>query len=89
MPYKDPETKRAYHREYMRRRRGAVKPEEAPVLNHISKVPEPQLRRRQMSRVLDQIRPYTVESRYPYPAYLVQDGLWFDPDTGELVGVVY
>jgi hypothetical protein len=84
MPHKDPETKRAYYREYMRRRRAAVKPGPEVVLN-----PEPQFtRRRQMNKVLDRTRAYTVESRYPYPAYLVQDGFWFDPDTGEVVGVV-
>jgi hypothetical protein len=87
MSHKDPETNRAYHREYMRRRRGAVKPDDAPVLTPA--IDEPQFtRRRQMSRVLDQTRPYTVESRYPWPAYLIQDDLWFDPNSGELVGKV-
>jgi hypothetical protein len=80
MPYKDPDKKRAYHREYMRRRREAVKPDDAPVLIHAQEGQE-------SPRCIDRTRPYTVESRYPWPAYLVQDGYWFAPDTGELVGV--
>ncbi len=79
MPYKDPETKRAYHREYMQRRRAAVKPNDAPVLNPAQEGPG-------TPRCLDRNRPYTVENRYPWPAYLVQDGYWFNLDTGELVG---
>jgi hypothetical protein len=82
MPHKDPETKQAYHREYMRRRRGAVKPGNTSVLISPQEGPGP-------PRRLDKTRPYTVESRYPWPAYLVQDGLWFSPDTGELVGVAH
>lgn len=88
MPYKDPATKREYHREYMRRKRAVVKPDKEEGLPLISNVPVPQLRRRQMSRVLDRTRPYTVERRYPWPAYLVQDGLWFDPNTEKVVGAV-
>jgi hypothetical protein len=78
MPYKNPETKRAYHREYMRRRRADVKPGNEPVLIPAQEGP----------RRLDRARRYIVESRYPWPAYLVQDGLWFSPDTGGLVGKV-
>jgi hypothetical protein len=88
MPHIDPETKRAYHREYMRRRRAAVKPEKETVFTLVSEVPQ-FTRRRQMNRVLDRNRPYTIEGRYTYPAYLVQDGLWFDPDTGKVVGVAH
>lgn len=33
MPYKDPDKRRAYHKEYMRRRRAGVKPESAPLLS--------------------------------------------------------
>jgi len=87
MPHQDPEKKRAYHREYMRRRREAVKPGPEVVLIPAQEGPQ-FTRRRQMHRMIDRTRPYTVESRYPYPAYLVQDGLWFDPTTGELVGEV-
>jgi hypothetical protein len=79
MPHKDPEKKRAYHREYLRRRREAVKPGNKTVLCPTEEAP----------RHLDRTRPYSVESRYPYPAYLVQDGLWFDPATGQVVGVVH
>jgi hypothetical protein len=78
MPHKNPETKRAYHREYMQRRRAAVKPGNPSVLNPPQEGPG-------VPRRLDRTRPYTVESRYPWPAYLMQDGYWFDPKTGELV----
>jgi hypothetical protein len=81
MPYKNHEKKREYHREYMRRRRAAVKPDPAPVLNPAPVQAGPPER-------IDLTRPYTEESRYPWPAYLVQDGFWFDPKTGELVGKV-
>ena len=39
-------------------------------------------------RRIDLTRPYTVENRYPWPAYLIQDDLWFDPKTEWLVGKV-
>ena len=81
MPYKDPAQKRAYHREYMRRRRAAVKPSPPPVLN-----PTPS--QAGLSQRIDRSKPYTVEDRYPYPAYLVQDGFWFDSKTDSLVGEV-
>lgn len=81
MPFKNPEAKRAYFREYMRRRRAAVKPCNGIVLIPDQESPGP-------PRRFDRTRPYTVENRYPWPAYLVQGGLWFDPDTGELVGKV-
>jgi hypothetical protein len=80
MPYKNPEAKRAYFRAYMQRRRAAVKPGNTFVLIPPQEAPGP-------PRRLDRTRPYTVESRFPWPAYLVQEGLWFDPDTGELVVV--
>jgi len=80
MPHKDPETKRAYHRDYMRRRRAVVNPDALPMLNPDQGQADP-------PRLIDWNRPYTEESRYPYPAYLVQKGYWFDPQTGELVGV--
>jgi hypothetical protein len=82
MPFIDPDKKRGYFREYMRRRRAAVNPGNTPVLNPPQEGPGP-------PRWLDRTRPYIVESRYPWPAYLVQEGLWFDPDTGELVGVAH
>jgi hypothetical protein len=81
MPHKNPETKRAYFREYMQRRRAVVKPGPEVGLIHTQEGPG-------ASRRLDRTRPYTVESRYPWPAYLVQDDLWFDPNTGEVVGAV-
>jgi hypothetical protein len=81
MPHKDPETKRAYHREYMQRWRAAVKPGALPMLS-------PDQAQTNPPRRLDPTRPYTVESRYPWPAYLIQDDLWFDPNTGEPVGKV-
>jgi hypothetical protein len=64
----------------MQRRRAAVKPVNTPALNPTQEGPG-------APRRLDRTRPCTVESRYPWPAYLVQDGFWFDPYTGELVGV--
>jgi hypothetical protein len=81
MPYKDPDKKRAYHREYMRRRRAAVNPGKEVMLNPPQEGPG-------APRRLDRTRPFTVERRYPWPAYLIQDDLWFDPNTGELVGKV-
>ena len=81
MPYKDPDKKRAYSREYMQRRRAVVKPGNEAELIHDQEAPG-------SPRRIDRARPYTVEGRYPWPAYLVQDGYWFDPKTGELVGKV-
>jgi hypothetical protein len=81
MPYKDQDKNRAYHREYMRRKRADVKPSpQEPVKPHQEQAEPPQF--------IDRSRPYNNESRYPYPAYLVQDGFWFDPDTGKVVGEV-
>ena len=83
MPYKDPDKKRGYHRDYMRRKRADVKPSPQEFVRpHQELVQEP-------PRFIDRTRPYTVEGRYPWPAYLVQDGYWFSPDTGELVGVAH
>jgi hypothetical protein len=80
MPYKDPDKKRGYHREYMRSRRADVKPSpQEPVKPHQEQAEGP-------PQFIDRGRPYTIEGRYPYPAYLVQDGNWFNPQTGELVG---
>jgi hypothetical protein len=79
MPYKNSEKKRAYHREYMRRRRAVVKPGNEIILNQAPAQAGP-------PRRIDRERPYTVESRYPYPAYLVQDGYWYHWETDELVG---
>jgi hypothetical protein len=78
MPYKNPEAKRAYHRDYMRRR-AHVKPGNEIVLSPSPAQASP-------PRRIDKTRPYTVESRYPCPADLVQDGFWFDPGTGEMMG---
>jgi len=81
MPYKDPEKKRAYQRDYMRQRRGDVRPlPQESIRPHQEQAEPPQM--------IDRGRPYTIEGRYPYPAYLMQDGFWFDPTTGELVGEV-
>ena len=83
MPYKNPDQKRAYMKAYMARRRAFVRPSTSPE-------PEPvrpnQERTQKPPRFLDRDRPYTTEDRYPYPAYLVQDGYWYDPKTGEVVG---
>jgi hypothetical protein len=79
MPYKNHEKKRAYHREYMRRRRAAVKPSPPPMLNPVPA-------QAGLPQRIDRERPYTLESRYPWPAYLVQDGYWYHWETGELVG---
>jgi hypothetical protein len=85
MPYKIKEKKRAYQREYMRQRRAGVRrsasPEPEPVRPHQEQAQVP-------PRFIDWDRHYTIEERYPYPAYLVQDGFWYDPKTGELVGKV-
>jgi len=69
----------------MRQRRAGVRPsvspEPEPVNPHQEQAQEP-------PRFIDRSRPYSIEGRCPYPAYLVQDGLWFDPNTGEVVGKV-
>ena len=122
MPYKDPEKKRAYHREYMRQRRAAVKPEHDLMLNPVqeTQVPPPKLDMTRpyreapmpfplpsywwqdgalydkqtlefvrmgesVPKCIDWTRPYTQEGRRRN-SYLVQDGLRFDPQTGELMG---
>ncbi len=72
-------TKRGKRHRHPYQRRGAVKPGNEAVLNPYQGQTGP-------PRCIDKTRLYTVESRYPYPAYLVQDGYWFDPKTGELVG---
>ena len=82
MPFIDPDKKRTYFREYMQRRRAVVKPGNEAELIHAQEGPG-------SPRRIDRTRPYTVERRYPWPAYLVQEGLWFSPDTGELVGVAH
>ena len=79
MPYKNPEAKRAYHRDYMRRRRADVKPGNEFVLSPSPAQAGP-------PRRIDKTRPYTVESRYHWPADLLQDGFWFDPGAGEMAG---
>jgi hypothetical protein len=79
MPYKNPEKKKEYQRDYMRQRRAEVRPSpQEPVRPHQEQAEPP--------RFFDRSKPYTIEDRYPYPAYLVQDGFWFDPGTRELVG---
>jgi hypothetical protein len=83
MPHKDPETKRAYHRDYMRRKRAGVKPKPPPMLS-----PTPEPSREVGNLCFNSERPHTTERRYPHPAYLVQDGYWFDPQTLALIGEV-
>lgn len=79
MPYKDQDKKRAYQKAYMRQRRADVRPSpQEPVRPHQELAGPPQM--------IDRSRPFTIEGRYPYPAYLMQDGLWYDPKTGGLVG---
>lgn len=83
MPHKDPDAKRRYHREYMRRRRvGCVKPPEPVVKPEAPRYPE---QAEPPPRFIDWTRPYSVESRFPYRAWLLQDGFWYHPDTGEFV----
>jgi hypothetical protein len=75
MPYKDAGKKRAYQREYMRKRRGTQK----PVLD-----PYPP---KQMER-LDPTRPYEEYlSPFPRPAYWKQDGALYDKQTLMFVGM--
>ena len=82
MPYKDQDKKRAYQKAYMRQRRDDVRPSpQEPVRPHQEQADGP-------PRFIDRGRPYTIESRYPYPAYLVQDGYWYHWETGELLGEV-
>jgi hypothetical protein len=85
LPYKNPEKKRAYQREYMRQRRAGVRPsanpEPEPVRPHQEQAPGP-------PQFIDRSRPYTIEGRCPYPAYMVKDGYWYHWETGKLVGKV-
>jgi hypothetical protein len=53
MLFKNPETKRAYHREYMRRRQAAVKPGPEVVLIYTQEGPG-------APRRLDKTRPYAI-----------------------------
>ena len=84
MPYKDPEKKRAYQREYMRQRRADFRPPARPGREPV----RPHQEQAEPSQFINRSKPYAVEDRYPYPAYLVQDGFWYDPRTGNLVGEV-
>ena len=78
MPYKNPEAKRAYHRDYMWRR-ADIKPGNEMVLSPSPAQAGP-------PRRIDKPRPPIVENRYPRPADLVQDGCWFDPRPGRWRG---
>jgi hypothetical protein len=82
MPYKSNEKKKAYQREYMRQRRAGVRPSARPELELV----KPHQEQAEPSQMIDRSRPYTIEGRYPYPAYLIQDGYWYHWQTGELVG---
>jgi hypothetical protein len=87
---KNAHKKRDYHQEYIRRRRAAVQPaplvlnpaqlQDAPVLSPSQPPDSPRER-------IDWTKPYTIEGgRRRNPAHLVQDGLRYDPRSGELVG---
>ena len=80
MPYKSKEKKAAYMREYMRQRRAGVRPSPQ------ESVRPDQEQAEGSQRFIDRSQPYTIEDRYPYPAYLVQDGYWYHWESGELVG---
>ena len=84
MPFKEPEKKRAYQREYMRKRRTGGRPSANLGLEPV----RPHQEQAEPSQFINRSKPYNVEGRYPYPAYLVQDGFWYDPRTGNLVGEV-
>ena len=73
MPIKDATRRKEYFRSYMRNRRkhSGVNLEGKSMLNPDS---------------IDWDAPFTVEERYPYPAWLVQHGRWYDPYTGRYVG---
>lgn len=88
MSFIDPDKKRAYHREYMQRRRGAVKPValHPPCENETDTALIPAQEGPGAPGRLDRTRPYTVESRFPWPAYFVQDGYWYHWETWEFVG---
>jgi hypothetical protein len=64
----------------MRQRRAGVRPSpQEPVRPQLEQAEGPH-------RFIDRSRPHTVEDRFPYPAYLVQDGHWYRWETGDLVG---
>ena len=84
MPYKDPEKKRTYMKEYMARKRAGVRPS----ANLEPELVRPYQEQAGPPKFIDRSRPHTIEGRYPYPAYLVQDGYWYHWQTGELVGKV-
>jgi hypothetical protein len=95
MPHKDPDKKRTYHREYTRRRRAAVKPGNGVVLNPEAQeagagnLIKPNTQALAGSpRCINWNRPYFLTVQFPRPDYLQQDGYWFNPETGELMGAV-
>jgi hypothetical protein len=84
MPYKSSEKKRAYQRAYMRQRRKSVRPS----ASHETDPVRPHQEQAELPKFIDRSRAYYEEERFPYPAYLVQDGYWYHWETGELVGKV-
>ena len=82
MPFKDPEKKRAYQREYMKKKRSGIRPSAYPAHEPV----RPHLEQVEPSQFINRSKPYTVEDSYPYPAYLVQGNHWYHWETGKLVG---
>lgn len=84
LPYKDLEKRRTYHREYMRRRRAAVKPAPSTVLNPAKEAPRTQA----PPSKLDMTRPYReYPMPFPLPSYWWQDGALYDKQTLEFMGM--
>jgi len=69
----------------MRQMRAGVRPSASPEPEPVRPHQE-QAQAQGPPRFLDRSRPYHEEERYPWPAYLVQDGYWYHWETGELVG---
>jgi len=78
--FKDPERRRAYFREYMRAYRAGAGRTSQDVVK-----PSPALETQPLTDQIDLTRPYTIEGRFPYRAWLVQGGNWYDPQTGRFV----
>jgi hypothetical protein len=93
MPYADSKRRRDYARDFMRKKRArAEKHSHSPQAPDVKPSPsdvKPSQAETDPSKFIDWTRPYTVNDRFPWPAYLMQDGRWYRPDNGELIGTAH